>query len=230
VPDTHLEWNRVLALLDRDDVITPDMPGFGVPTPDGFGATKEEYADWLVAELEAIGEPVDLVGHDWGAHLVQRALATRPELLRTCAFGGCALDPSYVWHDTAQMWQTPEVGEQVVAAMTPELLATALPGSGIPADVAAAIGTQIDDTMRTCILALYRSAVDVYTEWSLPSPSPVPTLVIAGTQDPYIGPSHHEYAAKLTGAELLMLDCNHWWPLERPTEVAAALQRLWASA
>jgi pimeloyl-ACP methyl ester carboxylesterase len=230
VPDTHREWNRVLALLDRTDVITPDLPGFGSPVPDGFGATKEEYVDWLVRELEAVGEPVDLVGHDWGALISERVLELRPDLLRTIAFGGCAIDPSYTWHDTAQMWQTPEVGEQVVAAMTPEVLATGLPGTGIPADVAAEIGTHIDDTMRACILSLYRSAVNVWTEWVLPSPSPVPTLVISGAEDPYIGPAHHKCAAERTGAELLELDCNHWWPLERPAEVAAALERLWASA
>ena len=27
------------------------------------------------------------------------------------------LHPDYVWHDAAQAWQTPEVGEQAIAAM-----------------------------------------------------------------------------------------------------------------
>ena len=36
-------------------------------------ADAEAYRDWLIGELEAIGEPVDLVGHDWGgAHVVRR--------------------------------------------------------------------------------------------------------------------------------------------------------------
>ena len=26
----------------------------------------EEYAAWMAAELERLGGPVDLVGHDWG--------------------------------------------------------------------------------------------------------------------------------------------------------------------
>ncbi len=28
-----------------------------------------------------------------------------------------AFDPDYVWHDLAQVWQTPQVGEQAVAQM-----------------------------------------------------------------------------------------------------------------
>ena len=49
------------------------------PLPDGFGGTIDEYRDWLVAELEAIGRPVDLVGHDWGGgHVVNVAMAARP--------------------------------------------------------------------------------------------------------------------------------------------------------
>lgn len=231
VPDTHREWNRVRERLTRHDIITPDLPGFGCAVPDGFEGTKEAYADWLVAQLEAIGEPVDLVGHDWGSLLVQRVLATRPDLLRTCAFGGAALDPSYSWHDMAQAWQTPEVGEQVVAVMTPEAMAAGLPAGGVPVDVAAEIGTHIDDTMRACILSLYRSAVDVFSEWALPSPAPVPTLVICGTDDPYVFTEGHAYAAERTGGELLVLEgCNHWWPLERADDVGHALERLWRSS
>jgi pimeloyl-ACP methyl ester carboxylesterase len=40
-------------------------------SPPGFGATQADYRDWLVEELTALGEPVDLVGHDWGGgHVV----------------------------------------------------------------------------------------------------------------------------------------------------------------
>ena len=48
------------------------MPGFGCPRPAEFGATKDEYVEWLVAELEGMDGPVDLVGHDWGAGLTYR--------------------------------------------------------------------------------------------------------------------------------------------------------------
>ena len=41
-------WEPLLAELGRTDVVTPQLPGFGCPTPDGFAATKEDY---VVMEL-----------------------------------------------------------------------------------------------------------------------------------------------------------------------------------
>lgn len=58
-------------------------PGFGAPAPDGWGATVEDYRDWLIAELAAIDSPVDLVGHDWGGGHVVTVAMTRPDLLRS---------------------------------------------------------------------------------------------------------------------------------------------------
>src|SRR4051794_15404240 len=83
VPDTHVLWDDVCGHLGRTDVLRPDLPGFAPPTPAGFEPTKEGYVEWLIGELEAVGEPVDLVGHDWGSLLVVRAATTRPDLIRT---------------------------------------------------------------------------------------------------------------------------------------------------
>ena len=71
VPETSALWDGLVPLLGRDDVVTLQLPGFGTPRPDGFGATKEEYVDWLVGELESRqGDgPIDLVGHDWGGEI-----------------------------------------------------------------------------------------------------------------------------------------------------------------
>jgi nitrogen regulatory protein PII-like uncharacterized protein len=63
------------------------------------------------------------------------------------------------------MWQTPEVGEQVMKAMTADALKAALIGAGVPRAAAGEIASQIDDTMKGCILTLYRSAVNVGKEW-----------------------------------------------------------------
>ncbi|MGE0141059.1 MAG: alpha/beta fold hydrolase, partial [Ilumatobacteraceae bacterium] len=69
-PETPAVWDPLVAELSRTDpsrvMVCPQLPGFGCATPAGFGATKEEYADWFTAELESIAAssgPVDLVGH-----------------------------------------------------------------------------------------------------------------------------------------------------------------------
>ena len=54
VPETPAIWDDLRSHLGRDDVIALQLPGFGCPRPAGFGATKEEYVDWLVGELEPI--------------------------------------------------------------------------------------------------------------------------------------------------------------------------------
>ena len=64
-PESAPIWDLLIPELDRDDVLTLSPPGFGAPCPPGWGATHPEYLSWLVSELECIGEPVDLLGHDW---------------------------------------------------------------------------------------------------------------------------------------------------------------------
>jgi pimeloyl-ACP methyl ester carboxylesterase len=84
-----------------------------------------------VLEVEAVGEPVDIVGHDWGSLLVQRLVSTRPDLVHTWAAGSATIDRDYVWHDLAQMWQTPEVGEQIMDAMAGDALVDAIASPGL---------------------------------------------------------------------------------------------------
>src|SRR5439155_21083770 len=85
VADTHRLWDKLRSRLSRRDVLAPSLPGFGAATPPGFQPTKEAYVDWLIDEIERAGEPVDLVGHDWGSLLVQRVVSLRPDLIRTWA-------------------------------------------------------------------------------------------------------------------------------------------------
>jgi pimeloyl-ACP methyl ester carboxylesterase len=168
VPDTAAMWGRLLSHLRRTDIVTLALPGFATEVPEGFGATKEEYADWIATQISAIGEPVDLVGHDWGSLLVQRVASTNPELIRTLACGSGPIDKEYVWHPMAQLWQTPAAGEEMMAGMlalpTADLTA-ALAAGGSPAELAARQAADIDERMAECILALYRSAVTVGAEW-----------------------------------------------------------------
>lgn len=230
VPDTHRLWDPLRSHLKRSDVVAVSLPGFDAPLPPGFDPTKEAYADWLIAEIERLGTAVDLVGHDWGSLLVQRAVSLRPDLIRTWACGDGPIDVDYVWHDTAQQWQTPEVGEQLMAMVTPDLLEEGIVAAGVPRDYAKESVRYVDDTMKRCILRLYRSAVNVGREWQ-PSVEKVtrPALVLWSREDPYVAPVFAERLAARVRGELVFFEgCGHWWPLERPAEAVAALERFWA--
>ncbi len=229
VPDTHHLWDGVRAHLSRRDIIAPDLPGFGKRIPKGFRSTKEDYLTWLIVEVEKAGEPVDIIGHDWGALLVERLACLRPDLVRTWAAGSGAIDETYVWHSIAQMWQTPGVGEQVMEGMNAEALAAALTGEGVPHDIAAKAAARVDDRMKSSILPLYRSAVNVGKEWG-PDLENVnrPGLLIWGAKDPYMQADFAKRLASRTGAQLAVLeDCGHWWPWQRPEGAAALLERFW---
>ena len=228
VPDTAEMWDPLLAELARDDVITLRLPGFGTPVPDGFGATKEEYVDWICARLGEIGDPVDLVGHDWGSLLSQRVALTRPDLLRSFTLSNGAVTDRFQWHDIAVQWQTPELGEQVMEAFTAETIGPGLASIGHPgAEHAAA---SIDDRMKASILALYRSATDLPGDWAPTAAAPRPGLVLWGKDDPVGPPASGQRFCEATGARFVLLDGGHWAIVEQPKVSAAALEEHWAAA
>jgi pimeloyl-ACP methyl ester carboxylesterase len=198
--------------------------------PVGFEATKEAYVEWLLGEIARVGEPVDLVGHDWGSLLVQRVVSVRPDLIRTWACGDGPIDREYVWHDVAQQWQTPGVGEAIMATMSGEPLGQALAGV-MPADDARLVASHVDDVMKDCILRLYRSAVRVGEEWEDDVARITrPALILWSRDDPYVAARFAERLAERVRGELVLFEgCGHWWPLERPVEAAAALEDFWAA-
>ena len=231
VPDTPRVWTKVRARLARTDTVALNLPGFGTPVPPGFTPTKEGYVDWLLAELRRQPQPVDLIGHDWGGLLVVRAVSLAPALVRTWAAGAAPLDPDYEWHRAAKAWQTPDVGEQVMAAMTADALAANLAKNGVPADDAAETARYVDDTMKACILTLYRSAVSVGAEWTSDlARVTAPGLVLWGEHDPYAASRFGARLAERMRARFVRLgECAHWWQLERPDEVARELEALWSA-
>jgi pimeloyl-ACP methyl ester carboxylesterase len=130
----------------------------------------------------------------------------------------------------AQQWQTPGVGETIMAAMTGDALADGLVAGGVPPGDARAVASHVDDRMKACILALYRSAVRVGEEWEDDvARIRRPALVLWSRDDPYVAPRFAERLAARVHGELVLLEgCGHWWPLERPAEAAAALESFWA--
>ncbi len=237
-PETAAIWGPLVTALGRDDVVLLSPPGFGAPLPEGFGATFLEYRDWLEAELEKLDQPIDLVGHDWGGGHVVNVVMHRPELVRSWASDVVGLfDPDYVWHDMAQVWQTPGAGEELLENMMGGGLSarTELMASfGIPGDIAEAIAEQQDDDMARAILALYRSAAQpaiAEAGRALESAAARPGLSLLAPEDPFIGASDtRRRAADRAGARTEVLDgLGHWWMVEDPDRGAAALTAFWDS-
>jgi pimeloyl-ACP methyl ester carboxylesterase len=234
VPETAAVWNKVRDAISRESIAL-SLPGFGCPRPDGFGATKDDYVDWLLGELDAIGEPVDLVGHDWGAPLVFRIASIHPEKLRswTADVAGL-LHPDYEWHGFAQVWQTPGDGEDFIrnqAAQPVEEAAAGLALLGVTGADALELASGFDLTMGHCILDLYRSAVpNCHADWGPFAATSSPGLVLVATDDPFGDETKATEVAQTFGARVQRLEgAGHFWPYSMPTEAAEVLEAFWTS-
>lgn len=238
-PETDAIWGPLLdALRERgvDDCVTLSPPGFGAPVPDGFTATPEAYVQWLAGELVAVDGPIDLVGHDWGAGHVFGLLAEEPAGLRSWAADCAALiHPAYVWHDMAQAWQSPGVGEAVIQAMiggVVEERAEQYVGLGMTPGIAREVAAAVDTTMGECILTLYRAAAQPYMRElgdRLAAAERPPGLVLIASEDEYVPAELGEGVVERLGTRSVTLEGEgHWWMIGAPDEAADALVAFWA--
>jgi pimeloyl-ACP methyl ester carboxylesterase len=236
-PETAAVWNRMAPLLEGGPVVRLSPPGFGAPVPSGFTATAEEYRRWLVAELESFEEPVHLVGHDWGgAHVVNVAM-TRPDLVRSWVCDVIGLfDKDYQWHELGQVWATPGVGEEAIAAMIGPPVserAAAMVKKGMHQDVALPVAEGQNAAMGECILRLYRdTAQPVMAQLgrNLERAAVRPGLSIMASEDNLAGTDEQRRRASArAGAEIAGLDgLGHWWFTQDPALGAAAINHFWA--
>ena len=235
VPETAAIWRKVRAAIDRPSVAL-EMPGFGCPRPEGFGATKDDYVRWLLGEVEAIGEPVDLVGHDWGGGVTYGVATQHGDRIRSWAADIANLaHPDYEWHDFAKVWQTPGEGEaffEAQEAQAPQERAAGLAAIfGLSEEDALEMASGGDATMGGCILDLYRSATpNVHASWGPWSTTVAPGLVLVPTADPFGDEELATEMAAAFGAQVARLEgAGHFWPYSSPEAGAEALERFWAS-
>ena len=240
-PETPAVWDLLveqLAALGEPEPVRLSPPGFGAPVPDGWGATVGEYRDWLVAELEKIAGPIDLVGHDWGGGHVVNAVMARPELVRSwCSDVVGVFDPDYAWHDLAQVWQTPGAGEAAVAEMVDaptEAKVARFADRGMNPAVAQRVVLGMDAAMGECILRLYRSAAQpamAELGAELEKAAVRPGLAIMPSEDHMVGTDEQRRrAAARAGARVEVLDgLGHWWMTQDPQRAARALVSFWQS-
>lgn len=232
VPETAAVWDKVRGAIDRESIAVA-LPGFGTPRPDGFAATKDAYVDWLLGELDRIEEPIDLVGHDWGALLTYRVATAHGDRLHSWAADiGNLAHPGYEWHAFAQVWQTPGEGEAFIEAQdaqSPAERGAGLELLGIPPDDARAMAEASDLTMGRCILDLYRSATpNPYHHWGPWTPTVAPGLILHAADDPFSDQGLAREVASTMGATVAVIDgAGHFWPCQAPSAGAAVLEAFW---
>jgi pimeloyl-ACP methyl ester carboxylesterase len=237
-PETTAIWDDLVPHLREKNIVRLSPPGFGSAIPSSFDCSTDDYRDWLAGELKKLTQPIDLVGHDWGGGHVIRIAMDYPDLIRSWAIDILgAFDPEYVWHDLAQVWQTPQVGEQAVAQMTSmpaEARAQRFESLGMTAAIALKVAAAANEEMGRAILALYRSAAQPVMRNlgnALPRAAAKPGLALIATEDHYCGGEPlARRSADRCGAKVAVLEgLGHWWMCQQPKRGADAINAFVAS-
>ncbi|MGW6442087.1 alpha/beta fold hydrolase [Lentzea sp. NPDC055074] len=189
---------------------------------------------------EALGGPLDVIGHDIGAGVAGRLAALRPDLVRRVVTMSVPPPATLgrIFDDPAQqqrffylfLFQVPGVGEALLNdRLIDYLWRTWSPGLTVPAHVSELYA---DPAVRANALKLYRANFDrSLHDPSLASlaslsekPASVPLLVLAGAEDGCITPENYAGAATglAPGSRVeIVAGGGHFLQLDRPDEVAA---------
>ncbi len=143
----------------------------------------------------------------------------------------------YIWHDTAQAWQTPDIGEQIVAGMVAKADQDFIDRwyeRGVTPTVAALIKSHVNDDMAHCILALYRSAAQpalANVGKLFTTAAPPNGLAIIAPNDHFCGTVQDmsQVATSVNAITATIADAGHWWMCSHPSLAASILIEHWAS-
>lgn len=89
-------WDRVAPLLEQagHEVVRLDLPGHGEDRTPAVEVTLEGYTGRVVEALDALSEPVVLVGHSLGGTVISQVAERRPEKIEKLVYVCALLLPS----------------------------------------------------------------------------------------------------------------------------------------
>ena len=235
-PERATTWREVAPLLHAAGLRTyaPDQRGY---SPGARPPHRRDYRTRLLVEdvaalVEEIGQPVHLVGHDWGAAVAWLLAALRPDLVRT-------LTAVSVPHPTAFL-RAMATSRQLLDSwymfvfqlpLLPELAARGpmraqLRRSGMTESEVARFRTEmVADGALPGGLNWYRAAPLVDREL-LGRRVTVPTTLVWSDGDIAVGRSGVERSSGFVDADyrLVVLEgVSHWIPTQAPEALAEAV-------
>jgi 3-oxoadipate enol-lactonase len=226
VGSTRAMWDPQVPVLAAAGfrVVRYDARGHGAsPVPPGPYRIGD-LADDLLALLDATGtERAHLIGLSLGGMTAMRLTARHPDRVASLALlcTSASLGPPEFWLDRARAARaggTGSIAEAIVARWFTETTARTAPEK--VAEAVAMVASIPAEGYAGCCEAI--AAMDLRAD--LPGIT-VPTLALAGADDPATPPEHLEYIAKhIPGATLIVVPgAAHLANLERPEQVNAAL-------
>lgn len=234
VPDSADMWDAVIDYLGEGyHAIAPDMAGMGrSSTPENFNFSLEEQAQFISDLLEQLDVemPVHLVAHDFGAHYGLAWAVRHPDQVRTITVTNTSFFTDYQWHQSAQMWRTPVLGEVVMAMATQNMFVNTMKKNApnLPEEHLREVYAMsfAKPNVRRTILRMYRTRnpQQDFIGWEDELRSMVvrvPMQVLWGDADPFAAPIFAEKFGTRNVQHFAQY--GHWLPVEAPKIYAERL-------
>lgn len=240
-PEFWYSWrHQIAALAPHFRVVAPDLRGYNETERRAPFDLSTLQADVLGLIAALGGEPVHLVGHDWGGGLAWLIAMNHPRALRSLAV--CNAPHPVIFkrgirkpRQFARSWywlffQVPWLPERVLALKSYHILARTIIGDCRP-------GAFTREDVKAYLAAWRRQGLGGGIDWyrgllrdrkALPEPAPVvdvPTLLIWGERDLALGRELAEgterFASNLRVERLP--NASHWVQQDAPEEVSRLL-------
>jgi pimeloyl-ACP methyl ester carboxylesterase len=231
-------WRLVTPLLNDHGLRTyaPDQRGYSRGArPEGRPAYRmNELAGDLTALVEAIGRPVHLVGHDWGAAVSWAVAGQRPDLVRSLTAVSVPHPTAFArsvvsspqglrsWYIAA--FQVPFLPEQL--GRRTSRFEKSLRGMGMREEEIARFRTEIveDGALRGGLM-WYR-ALPLFDRSALAGTVRVPTTFVWSDGDPSIDRAGGRHTPDFVEAPYRYVELggvSHWIPEHAPDALAEAV-------
>ena len=233
-PGSSADWRDLIARTGAfARAVAFDMPGFGkADKPRDFAYSVPGEVRFFDAALAELGiERAHLVLHDLGGPWGVEWAARHPDRVKSVVLVNTGVFVEYKWHILARIWQTPVAGELFMAT-TSRFAFRTLTKRGqqkrpLPRDFVDSMYDNFDRDTRHAVLRHYRAEkrpqADARRAADALRPHDIPTLVLWGARDPYLGLELAEAQKQaFPSARMAVLpDSGHWPFMDNPEDAAS---------
>lgn len=238
-PERSTSWRHVAPLLHAAGLRTlaPDQRGYSRGARPGRRRdyTIRRLVGDVVALAERVGQPVHLVGHDWGASVAWSTAALRPDLVRTLTAVSVPHPAAFVeaWLSSSQlakswymgMFQLPWLPEWTAHRAGGYFERSLLRGGMTVPEVDRFREEIVEDGALTYALNWYR-AIPFVDPGATGQKVRVPTTHVWSDEDVALVRRGAERTEEWVDApyELVVLEgVTHWIPTQAPVALASAI-------
>jgi pimeloyl-ACP methyl ester carboxylesterase len=228
--DDQYVWKTMIEQLTASDfeTVTFDLPGFGKRAEACGTYTYDRFAADVAAAVDTVGKPFVIVGHSMSGPIVELVAASRPDaigliLLAPAPMGGFGLPEAVI----EQLRSLGQLGTAELEAVRQQL-APAAPEAEL--NRLARVGAKLRPDAVRAVADMFNNG---YPGGARPSAYEGPVLLLRGASDETVTRELLASAvAARFGPEATVSEidgAHHWLHLERPTAVAAEIDRFLVS-